>query len=323
MDKNKKIEFYRPNNLVNNVVLVNGTARCGKSLISPIISSFKNVEIERVEGIFDYIAVSHFFGSIEKSCAINMLRTLVDEYTYSSYLSRDTNFRWKDHSSIFKSPSPFKYIKRLFMDEGVDTVKRIQKEDPIYQNQGHDHMQFVRLHMEAWPNKFKMIEIIRDPIDQVDTWWRRGWGTRFSKDPAAYTPSLKFKDTAVPFYAHGWEEDYLEITPMNRIIKMLYHLQLGNRNAYEALTENEKKQILVIRFEDFILNTYDHVKKIADFLETEETKATKEAIKYQGCPRIQNMDKKIKKFENIKKEASTKYLHLLDEMIEDYKTDWN
>ena len=91
----------------------------------------------------------------------------------------------------------------------------------------------------------------------------------------------------------------------------------------EALTENEKKQILVIRFEDFILNTYDHVKKIADFLETEETKATKEAIKYQGCPRIQNMDKKIKKFENIKKEASTKYLHLLDEMIEDYKTDWN
>ena len=73
------IEFYRPKNLLSNFVLVNGTARCGKSMISPIIASFENVEIERMEGIFDFISVSYYFGKIERNCAISMLRTLADE----------------------------------------------------------------------------------------------------------------------------------------------------------------------------------------------------------------------------------------------------
>ena len=107
-------EFYRPKNLLSNFVLVNGTARCGKSLISPIIASFENVEIERMEGIFDFISVSYYFGKIDRNCAISMLRTVADEFVYASYLSRNTNFRWSDHSSVFKSPNRIKYIKRLF-----------------------------------------------------------------------------------------------------------------------------------------------------------------------------------------------------------------
>ena len=64
------IEFYKPESLLSNFLLVNGTSRCGKSLVSPIISSFENVEIERMESIFDFISVSHYFGKIERNCAI-------------------------------------------------------------------------------------------------------------------------------------------------------------------------------------------------------------------------------------------------------------
>ena len=41
-------------------------------------------------------------------------------------------------------------------------------------------------------------------------------------DPMALTPCIRFKEQAVPFYAHGWEQEYLEISPIDRIIKMLH-----------------------------------------------------------------------------------------------------
>ena len=316
------VEFYRPVNLLSNFVLVNGTARCGKSLISPIIASFENTEIERMEGFFDFISISHYFGEIERSCAVSMLRTVADEFVYAGYLSRNTNFRWSDHSSVFKSPNRIKYFKRLFAKEGKETVERILQEKPIYQNQGHDQMRFVDLLLDAWPETFRMIEVIRDPIDLIDAWRRRNWGTRFCTDPMALTPCIKFNNQAVPFYAYGWEEEYLEISPLDRVIKMLHGLQFTNRAAYEALKESDKKQIRVIRFEDFVVDTYNYTDQLAEFLQTKTTKATKSAIHKQGCPRHKLLDKKQKRSQILMEEASGPYIKLMDEMIEDYKIDW-
>jgi len=316
------MDFYRKENLLQNFLLVNGTARCGKSLISPIISSFKKVEIERIEGIFDFISVSYHFGGMEKSCAINLLRTAADDYIYNSYLSRNINFRWSDHSSVFKSPNKVRYFKRLFQKEGAHTVERIIREKPIFQTQGHDQMQFVELLLEAWPKTFRMLEIIRDPIAQIDSWLKRDWGTRYGKDPMALTPCFKYQNEAIPFYAFGWEDEYLEMEPIDRIIKMLYKLQVGNRKAYEKLSQNKKRQILVIRFEDFVMNTYEYVESLATFLDTATTSQTKSAIKKQGCPRNLVAGDRIKQFNLIKKQASKQSLILVEEMIKDYKTDW-
>ena len=103
---------------------------------------------------------------------------------------------------------------------------------------------------------------------------------------------------------------------------MLHGLQTANRAAYEALTDSNKKQIQVIRFEDFVVDTYNHVDLLAVFLQTKTTKTTKAAIHKQGCPRLQQTDKRQMLLETIKKEATAPYLELMDEMIEDYKTDW-
>ncbi|MDC3234538.1 hypothetical protein OBB02_00665 [Candidatus Puniceispirillum sp.] len=275
-----------------------------------------------MESIFDFISVSHYFGKIERNCAVSMLRSVADEFVYSSYLSRNTNFRWSDHSSVFKSPNRLKYLRRLFDKEGEETVERILREKPIFQNQSHDQMRFVGLLLDAWPGTFKMIEVTRDPVDLIDAWRRRNWGTRFGADPMAVTQCIKFKGQAVPFHAHGWEQEYLESSPMDRIIKMLHGIQIANRAAYETLNFSDKKQILVLRFEDFVVDTYSCIDRLADFLHTKKTKTTKAAIQKQGCPRQQSQEKRQGRLEIIKREASSPYLELLDEMIEDYKTDW-
>ncbi len=314
--------FYRPKNLLNNLLMIDGTARCGKSLLSPILASLENVEIERVEEIFDYISVSWFFGDIEKDCAISMIRAYADASIYNSYLSRNTNFRWSDHSSVFKNPNPLRYFRRLFENEGQETISRIQRDSPIFQTQGHDQIRFINLLLEAWPGSFKMIEIVRDPIDMIDAWWRRGWGTRFCTDPMDRTPCVRFGDKAVPFYAYGWEEEYLELPPVDRIVKMQHILQFLNRESYEKLSDKDKHQIKVIRFESLVSETSQYVDEIAKFLETKTTKYTQSAIKKQGCPRYQPPEKRNRRYSNIKNEASKMSLQLIEEMIEDYKNDW-
>ena len=62
---------------------------------------------------------------------MQLLRSVADEFINSSYLSRNTNFRWSDHSSVFKSPNRMKYFRRFFDKEDGETVERILKETDL------------------------------------------------------------------------------------------------------------------------------------------------------------------------------------------------
>ena len=66
-----------------------------------------------------------------------------------------------------------KYFERLFDKEDEETVERILQENPIYQNQGHDQMRFGKSIAELAAETFRMIEIIRDPVDLIDAWEER------------------------------------------------------------------------------------------------------------------------------------------------------
>ncbi len=308
--------------LANKIVLVDGISRSGKTLVSNLISSFRHVEIQRMHASFDFIGISHFLGNINNDTAITFLRHLADEFLYSGYLSRDINFRWKDFSSVFKSPKRNVYFYRLFQQEGVSTLERISKEGHYYQNLSHDQIRSFPLFHEAWGDGFKMIEIIRDPVDLVKSWLDRGFGVRFAEDPMMLTPNVRFGISEVPFYAIGWEQEYLESSPKERVIKMLYRLQLEHRRHYRSFSEMQKQKIKVIRFEDLVTNTRHEVAELANFLDTSETSLTRKSFKRQNCPRSLLPHARKGKYEGIVQDLDEKYIKLLDEMIEHYSEAW-
>ena len=312
------MHFKRENNLVDNIVFVDGTARCGKSLLAPILTSLERVEIERMEGIFDYISMGYYYGSIKKDVAISILRTVADEYTYNSFLSRNTNFRFKDHSSVFRSQQASRYYKRLLHNEGPETLEKIKSTKPIYQNQTHDQLRNFKLFCETWPNRFRMIEILRNPIELVDAWVRRRWGIRFAVDPLAFTPCMSFGDKVVPIYAEGWEQEYLKMSPENKVVRMLYELQKLNSKIIRGLNKTDFKQLLIIKFEDFVSSPILALGIISNFLETTVTKDTNKAMKKQNVPRFISRDSVDKKLLNLKPCLSDKSLNLINWMLDDY-----
>ena len=172
--------------------------------------------------------------------------------SYNSFLSRNTNFRFKDHSSVFRSQQASRYYKRLLHNEGPETLEKIKATKPIYQNQTHNQLRNFKLFCETWLNRFRMIEILRNPIELVDAWVRRRWSIRFAVDPLAFTPCISFDDKVVPIYAEGWEQEYQKMSPENKVVRMLYKLQKLNRKIRRGLNKTDFKQLLIIKFEDFV-----------------------------------------------------------------------
>ena len=313
---------YRPVTLLKHIVFIDGLARCGKSLLSPILASFKNVEIERVEQIFEFIGQLYGMGKIDLFAAISLLRQQADEFLLDSYLSRNTNFRWSDSSSVFRNPRPWRYLSRLFAREGAERVEALLAEPPIFQTHTHDQMAFIGVHFHAWPDELRVIEMRRHPADLVDSWWRRGWGTRFGKDPQALTICLHQDGEAVPYYARDWAEQYLRMAPMDRIIRIIHGVCLANRESYQNLPPERKWQIYVIRFEDFVTDPYTHTQEIARFLGTETSRVTPKAIRRQNCPRVLSRADQEERLKFIRAESGPESRVLIDELIDDQEMAW-
>ena len=135
------IEFVRNNIIAKEVVLIDGAPRSAKSLLGQIIGSFHRVEIERMEPFIESIPILFHYNKISQDAATVLLKREVDIKLYDSMISRNTNFRFADRTSIFKDTNTFKYLKRLFKNEGKDVLNRIHQKKPIFQLMTHDMLQ--------------------------------------------------------------------------------------------------------------------------------------------------------------------------------------
>ncbi len=314
--------IYRPVTMAKRIVFVDGVARCGKSMLGPILASLNSIEIERIEQIFEYIGQLYAMGKIDRFAAIALLRHEADEFLYNSYLSRNTNFRWQDHSGVFRNPRPWRYLRRLFNKEGSPNLAALFADQPIFQTQTHDQMAFIDLHLDAWPDELKVIELRRHAVELIDSWRRRKWGTRFGQDPMALTICLHHDGEAVPYYAQDWAKEYLRLGPMDRIIRILHERFLANRTSYENLPPERKRKIFVLRFEDYVTDPYSLTEDIASFLGTESSRSTPTAIRRQGCPRVVSLASRDTRLTAVRAEASQESQALIDELIAESETDW-
>jgi len=267
------------------VVFVDGISRSGKSLMGSILASFDRVEIERREAIFEYIGGLYRIGKLERDAAVTLLKTEADTFLYYSMIARNTNFRFSDHSSVWKDRNKLRYFKRLFTkDDPLTLNRRIARERPIFQTMTHDQLANFSLHREAFGEDFRMIQMIRHPVDLITSWERLEWGTRFGKDPLALTLTISYDGEELPYYALGWEEEYLSASPLGRVIGMVRRLWDENMDTYRSLPPEHKGQVLVIPFEDFIQWPDTFIHPIGALLSS-WPRRTKTALSRQGLPR--------------------------------------
>ncbi len=300
------------------VVLVDGLTRSGKSFMGPVLSSCERVEIERIEPEVEWIPDMQWLGHITADAAAAFLRLTVNRLFYEGLVGRNTNFRFSDHSSVWKTSKKLMYLKRMLRDEREPLFERVKNENPIFQVVVHHQLPHYRLHQQAFGDALRMIQMIRDPVDLIQSWHRKEKGSRIGVDPLISMVFIRAGQGALPWYVSGWEEEYLASSPLDRVIRMVAVKWKLCMEAYRSLTTEERRHLIMVPLEPFVERPDLYMPPILKFVGTRETAETPRILRQNNCPRVYDRRKRDSSLAHFHREAGPIARTALDETIEDH-----
>src|SRR3972149_8160949 len=125
------MKFIRSPHLANNIVVIDGMSRSGKSLVTPLLSTFKRSELWLINYIYEELCSIDHRKQITPDAAETMIRLYADLDLYNLMIARGCNFRRTDVSGAFVNLLEKKYKERLRLPDGDVALNRIKKEKPI------------------------------------------------------------------------------------------------------------------------------------------------------------------------------------------------
>lgn len=302
-----KMQYGLIENIAKNVVFIDGITRSGKTMFSSILPSFERMEQIQFYTFLEHIIPAFSLGSIDQSLAGSLLRTNMNELAYNLLLSRNVNFRYDDKTGVHNYKDPELYVKRLKRADGPEVVQELRTTDRIIPFMTHDIMVNLEF-IDQLDIPYKMIELYRHPVDNIYSWWTRGWGERFQSDPQSFTLNIGYEDKILPWYCAGYEKEWLDLNPMERCVRT--GIDLIERSVKQHKKAARPENILTLTFEDFIQNTQTNIDKITSFIGTASTLDTSKSLIKERCPRkLDDTERKNKtqKFkENIRKDLFDK-----------------
>lgn len=305
-------------NFLKNLVFITGLTRSGKTLLAPIVSSFERVEHVAMNYLMEQVPMMHVLGLIPDKSASCLMRYAVDSMFYDLAIGRNLNLRFGDLSSVWRSSHPVHYLKRLFAKEGDTAMGSIMKRDPLFLLMVHDALWHADIYCKSFP-EMKMIHLTRHPIDMVHNWYGKGYGGDFFENPRNATLTIEWKTEQLPYYAAGWEQAYLNMSEIDRIIHMIQRLEDNHREKYNSLPEEERSKIKIIPFERIVTSPDPVLRDISVFLGTSLTRHTTRICKRERCPRKLRREERDKELEVIKGICSDDALRILMSMSNEYE----
>lgn len=339
MSRLKRIQSFE-----NEIVVVDGMWRTGKSILGPIISCFEGIQKSKLDYLFEHICVLNYLNSLSLNDSAFMLQLQADLCTYNNFIGREMNLKPNDFSSVFRHPKVFSNLIKIFKTEKmgsditptmIDEVKnalfkssvvkqekvqdRIIKDKPVLQLVSHNIFNVGEPLVQAYGERLKLILMERNPVYFLDEWKDELLWRDEEEEPRDQTP--RKGNGKIPWFIFDEEEDnYLNANPMDRAILMLICLEKLKEKIKLKKIFN-KNNLLTICYESFIYQPDIWIKEIASFLGKKGLKKALKYKKYLNLPRdfiLDGIDKEtIKKSKNTLKELEEKNYFSLKQRIEE------
>ena len=279
------MKFSKKNQLSSELLIVDGLWGVGKSVITELVSVFDNMECWNLEMPFDHIPILYEAQALDQDSAIAVIRNLFDELTYNMCISRSVNFRYKDRSSIFHHPKKYNYLLRMLEQDGDSSLRKISENKMIIPVATHTSSSNNDLFLRALGKRCKIIRCVRHPVFIVHHWADYIW--RCQTDPRDFTLKIDYNGEDIPFFADGWEEEYLEANNLEKSIKSISLLTDSyNHNFHQMKKKYSKESILEVSFEEAVKNTDDTIALISKFINQDvNNKVYKKVKKRARLPR--------------------------------------
>jgi len=276
-------KLTRHTHIAENIVFVDGISGSGKSVLFPILGSFRNVEKIRIEHIYEYLSILHSLNKINTDAAISLMRLYADLAIFNQMISREVNLRINDDSGLLNNPKPLEYIARLFYKDGEEVMKRIKQKSPILNIMTHQILPNIDLAFRSFGERLKVVVMVRHPLYMINHWL--SYIERYGSDPREFTLWLECNGKPIPWFAQGWEEQYLGLRPIDKVILSIEWLIRKSQDAYKELSITQREQVIFIPFEKIVTDPWPYINELERFLGTDVTAATAKALKRQKVPR--------------------------------------
>jgi hypothetical protein len=301
-------------------VIVDGIGRSGKFLLGKILCGLENIEYFQYVSVLEHIPYLNRLGCINEDAAISLLQINADEHAYNMLVGRNINLRIDDGSSVTNSLESEVYIKRGNNPVDNDFIRN-KKQDSVRHSPFITHETFpnIKIFFSAF-SQIKIILLRRHPIDIVNSWLLRGWGNRFEQDDVlAFIPLVKNNELQFPWYVNGWEEEYYNISEVDRIIKCIDTIMSMEETAFKALSADQQKNVLVIRYENLVEQTDKEIHRMEQFLNRKSSNRMPDIMRRENCPSEISLEKRMEKMNDISTKASKIYIDILLSRVEAYE----
>jgi hypothetical protein len=335
-----QFDVARDRQLAENTVIVDGLTGNGKTMVAPIVGSLHRLELMRFNYHLENVIELAYLGAISDEVAISLIRTWTDLDLYRSVMGRETNFRYKDLSGAFHNSQALKYMRRLFGPGDEEAINVIDRDRPALLLVTHMIVVGFRQLYAALGERLCFLEVVRHPLYLIKQ--TRTYMPHFESDPRVFHQLINYGDVQLQWWTKGWEDLYLRSNPMDQAIFMINWYFRWMNDMIATLDEVEKKRLLLLPFERFVVDPDPYMAEMQTFIGTTVGKRTARELKAQNVPRkmyAEGIALKIykrfgwemperggseaeefaKRRDYVAEEASAEGLKCLDELCGDYE----
>jgi len=304
------------------IVFVDGLTRVGKAMLNTLLASLDKVSHPQFLEPLEQLLPMYKTGHMDKNSISSFLRLYLNERFYNYSLSRNLNFRYDDLTSIHNSTSSIDFFKNLSKVDGDVIIEELKNDITIHQFQTHDILTHYSLFLDL-NIRVQVIELFRNPIDTIHSWYKRGWGVRFdNEDPRNFTCLFKYNGKTLPHYAIGYEDIYFSLNEMEKCVFLHNILLKKSIQEYHNLLIEQKNNILITKYEDILQNPHTEVDRICTFLQTNKSEYMTKAFKKARVPRTIKKEDRENKLNEIKSYIKKELFDDLIDVVNQYQTNF-
>ncbi len=316
------MKFTRNKQLLSRLIIGDGLGRSGKSLLCHILTGFENVEKIEYYNFLEHLSLAHYHKKISDDMAVALIKTQMDVAVFDQMNGRNINTRPDDYSGLNNYHSPNIYIERQNREEhsepnyvgnpnATGIIGKIEMEKPIFLTFAHDLISRSQVIFDSFGRKVNFVYLNRLPVDLIYEWHIKGFGERIGTDATEMHFTIAHGSDSVPEYCYGWEQEYLDITPLERIVKIIH---VCFKRNYEGLDKHKnRRQFIVIDFESLVTEPSKEIDKISLFLNLKPLNIMTNILNENNCPRNIDQDEFLRRKEYINNNISVKYQKQLEE----------
>lgn len=148
----------------NKVIVTNGFNACGKTLVSPLLSSIERVLAMTTAYEIEWCSAFLYSNKMDESAYSEFVKLYVDNTIYDHMMGRKVNCRPSDLSSIFRYKGTMEYIRRMFRAGDNEIPPLVNKEQPILSLFTNNLLPLISPLSRALADRLLFIEVVRDPM---------------------------------------------------------------------------------------------------------------------------------------------------------------